>query len=153
MGDVSGIRRLVARAINNTMIRYSLVSVVAVVVNQVVLFAAQSYYSPRSSNILAVLISAVPSYQLNRKWAWGKSGKSHIWKEVAPFWAMALLGLIFSTWAADFAGSNAYRITTSELGTKLVVNFAAFAAFGVLWVGKFFILNRVLFAPQPVAAE
>ena len=131
------------------MVRYSLVSVISVIVSQIVLFVAQSFYTARTSNIIAVCVSAVPSYYLNRAWAWGKTGKSHLVKEIIPFWSLALLGLIFSTWAADYAESNAHHITSSQLGARLVVNLAALAAFGILWVGKFVIFNRVLFAHQP----
>ena len=131
------------------MVRYSLVSVISVIVSQVVLFIAQSFWSARTSNIVAVCVSAVPSYYLNRMWAWGKTGKSHLMKEILPFWSLALLGLIFSTWAADYAETNAHHLTDSDLGARLIVNFAALAAFGVLWVGKFFIFNRILFAHQP----
>ena len=131
------------------MVRYSLVSVVSVIVSQVVLFVAQSFWSARTSNIVAVCVSAVPSYYLNRAWAWGKTGKSHFMKEIVPFWTLALLGLVLSTWAADFAETNAHSITSSDLMARLIVNLAALAAFGVLWVGKFFIFNRVLFAHQP----
>jgi len=131
------------------MIRYSLVSVISVIVSQVVLFIAQSFWSARTSNIIAVCVSAVPSYYLNRAWAWGKSGKSHFMKEIVPFWALAFLGLVFSTWAADFAESWAHDHTGSELTIRLIVNGAALAAFGVLWVAKFFIFNKVLFAHQP----
>ncbi|HEX2117654.1 MAG TPA: hypothetical protein VHF91_00595, partial [Acidimicrobiales bacterium] len=46
-------------------------------------------------------------YYLNRKWAWGKKGKSHLMKEIVPFWSLALLGLIFSTWAAKFTTRRA----------------------------------------------
>ena len=42
------------------MVRYSLVSVISVIVSQVVLFIAQSFYSARTSNIIAVCVSAVP---------------------------------------------------------------------------------------------
>jgi putative flippase GtrA len=131
------------------MIRYSLVSVVSVIVSQIVLFIAQSFWSARTSNIIAVCVSAVPSYYLNRAWAWGKTGKSHLMKEIVPFWSLALLGLVFSTWAADYAESNAHHLTSSELMARLIVNGAALAAFGVLWVGKFFIFNRLMFAHQP----
>ena len=131
------------------MVRYSLVSVISVIVSQIVLFFAQSFWSARTSNIVAVCISAVPSYYLNRMWAWGKTGKSHLMKEILPFWSLALLGLIFSTWAADYAERNAHHVTSSELVTRLVVNVAALAAFGILWVGKFVIFNRVLFAHLP----
>ncbi|MEA2702349.1 MAG: hypothetical protein QOD63_294 [Actinomycetota bacterium] len=125
-------------------------------VSQVVLFLAQFAWSARTSNIVAVCVSAIPSYWLNRAWAWGKTGKSHLMKEIVPFWSMALLGLILSTWSVDFAESHAASITSSTIGQKLIINVAALAAFGVLWVGKFVILNRVLFAhprgdlPEPV---
>jgi putative flippase GtrA len=128
------------------LVRYSLVSVVSVAVSQVVLFVAQFAWSARTSNIVAVCVSAVPSYQLNRAWAWGKTGRSHLMKEIVPFWGMALLGLVLSTWSAGFAESHAASVTSSALGQKLVVNLAALAAFGVLWIAKFVILNRVLFA-------
>lgn len=131
------------------MVRYSLVSVISVVVSQIVLFGAQSFWSARASNIVAVCVSAVPSYYLNRAWAWGKTGRSHLMKEILPFWSLALLGLVFSTWAAGYAESNAHHITTNELLARLIVNFAALAAFGILWIGKFFIFNKVLFAHQP----
>ncbi len=135
------------------MIRYSLVSVISVIVSQVVLFFAQSFWSARTSNIVAVCVSAVPSYYLNRAWAWGKTGKSHVMKEIVPFWSLALLGLVFSTWAADYAESNAHHLTSSDLGVRLVVNLAALAAFGVLWIGKFFIFNKMLFKHHPEVLE
>jgi putative flippase GtrA len=127
------------------MIRYSLVSVVSVIVSQIVLFIAQSFWSARTSNIVAVCVSAVPSYYLNRTWAWGKSGKSHLWKEVVPFWGLAFLSLAFSTWAADFAESHAQGIDSHFVETLIVMG-AALGAFGVLWVGKFIIFNKILFA-------
>ena len=151
MVDVSP-RRMLERSRTpggKKMIRYSLVSVVSVIVSQIVLFIAQSFWSARTSNIVAVCVSAVPSYYLNRAWAWGKTGKSHLMKEIVPFWSLALLGLIFSTWAADYAESNAHHLTSSDLVTRLIVNGAALAAFGILWVGKFFIFNRLMFAHHP----
>jgi putative flippase GtrA len=129
------------------LVRYSLVSAVSVVVSQIFLFLAQFAWSARTSNIVAVCLSAIPSYQLNRVWAWGKTGRSHLMKEIVPFWGMCLLGLILSTWSADWAESHAASVTSSAVGQKLVVNIAALAAFGVLWVAKFVILNRLLFAP------
>ena len=131
------------------MVRYTAVSVVSVCVQQAVLFVALFFWAARTSNIVAVCVSAVPSYYLNRVWAWGKTGKSHLMKEVVPFWVMALAGLVLSTWAADFAESHAHQITTSHLGMKLVVMAATVGAFGILWVGKFVVFNKVLFVNHP----
>ncbi len=132
-------------------IRYSCVSVISVAVN--LLFLGFTFgvlrWSARTSNIAAVCISAVPSYYLNRFWVWGKGGRSHLLKEVVPFWVMALIGLVFSTWAAAFANSHADEITSSHLLKTAIVMGANLAAFGVLWVGKFIIMNKVLFAHHP----
>lgn len=131
------------------LVRYSMVSVISVAVSQVVLFVAQFAWSARTSVIVATCVSAVPSYQLNRAWAWGKRGRSDLLTEILPFWGMAILGLILSVWFADFVDSHAHEITGSHLGQKLLVNGAALAAFGILWVAKFLILNRILFAHRP----
>lgn len=132
-------------------VRYSMVSVVSVVVSQILLLLAFGalHLSARSANIWAVCLSAIPSYYLNRSWAWGKKGRSHLLKEVLPFWTMALIGLAFSTWAADFAESHAHSVTTSHLATTLIVMTASLGAFGVLWIAKFVILNKLMFGSHP----
>ncbi len=129
------------------LMRYSMVSVIAVIVNQIVLMFCFGIlkWAATTSNVWAVCVSAIPSYYLNRAWAWGKRGRSHLLKEVVPFWGMALLGLALSTWAAGFAESQAPKFTDSHFGTTLIVMGAALGAFGILWVGKFVILNKLMF--------
>ncbi len=133
------------------LVRYSMVSVIAVGVNQLVLLICFGllHWPATTSNVWAVCVSAIPSYYLNRAWAWGKTGRSHLMKEVVPFWAMALLGLVFSTWATGFAKSFADDFTEAHLLRTGIVMFAGLAAFGVLWIAKFVILNKVLFAHHP----
>jgi putative flippase GtrA len=137
------------------MVRYTLVSIISVFVSLVVLFVTFYFFhwSARTANIVAVGVSAIPSYFLNRAWAWGKTGRSHMLKEVVPFWAMAFLGLVLSTWAAVFTRANAHYITTSRLGVTLLVMASNILSFGVLWFGKFMILNKVLFVHRPSDAH
>src|SRR5207302_11341342 len=83
-------------------VRYTLVSVISVIGGQAILFVTNGVldlWSPTVCNCFAVTVSALPSYYLNRNWAWCKTGKSHLWREVEPFWGLAFLGLGFSTWA------------------------------------------------------
>ncbi len=131
-------------------IRYSLVSAISVAVNQVALFAlfAIAHWTARSSAILASVLAGIPSYYLNRRWTWGKTGRSHLLKEVAPFWVIAFAGLVFSTWAADFAESVAKDVAESRFLQGAIVSGAALAAFGILWVGKFIFFNKVLFVTK-----
>lgn len=145
-GDMSAPQRqwaVIERLIGVKTARYTMVSVISVGVTQVVLTLCLVLldWSAALSNLAAVSIGAVPSYLLNRAWTWGKTGKNHLWKEVVPFWAMALLGLVLSTLLVDWA--------TGTWEPTWVANVANVAAFGTLWVGKFFVLHLVLFKASP----
>ncbi|MDQ1395359.1 MAG: hypothetical protein QOG64_618 [Acidimicrobiaceae bacterium] len=147
----SGLRELASKPDAKKMIRYTMVSVISVVVSELVLAICFGlvHWSARWSNITAVAVATVPSYELNRKWAWGKNGKSHLWKEILPFWSLAFLGLVFSTWSADYAESFVQRHHYSHPVQTIGVAGAALAAFGLLWVGKFIIFNKILFKTHP----
>ena len=97
------------------------------------------------SNVFAVGISAGPAYVFSRYWVWQKTGKSHFWKEVVPFWSLAFLGLVLSTILVAMA-ENYSDMTLVLMGTNLF-------AFGCVWVAKFFILDRVLFRQDPIPAD
>jgi putative flippase GtrA len=131
-------------------VRYSLVSIVSILISQAVLVLAFGigHLPARTSNVLACIVATGPSYYLNRNWAWGRRGKSQQWKEVVPFWALAFLGLAFSTWATDAASAFARQSDVSHLGATTIVALAALAAFGSLWIGKFVVLNAVLFTDR-----
>lgn len=134
-------------------IKYTLVSVISVVVSQIslIILFGVFHWTARSANIAACMIGGVPSYWLNRRWAWGKSGKSHLWKEVVPFWTLAFVGLALSTWAADVAESfSASRYESHLLQTAIVAG-ASIGAFGVLWIGKFVIFNKLMFVDHHAA--
>ena len=89
------------------------------------------------SNVFAVGISTGPAFVFCRYWVWQKQGKSHLWKEVVPFWSLAFLGLVLSTILV--------AVTESYSDTTLVLMGTNGFAFGCVWVAKFFIIDRVLF--------
>lgn len=128
-------------------VRYSLVSVVAVGVSQLVLILCNALldWTAVPSNLMAVSIGSIPSYALNRSWVWGKRGPSHLWREVVPFWAFALLGLAFSTLLVHLA--------SQWNDSTLVVSAANLTAFGLLWVVKYLFLNALLFKVVDEAAD
>ncbi|HEX2700909.1 MAG TPA: GtrA family protein [Acidimicrobiales bacterium] len=128
-------------------VRYVAVSVVTVIVSQIAFaaFYILFHWTAKWSNVGACVAGGLPSYYLNRTWAWGKTGRSHLLKEVLPFWGLAFLGLAISTWTADFAESWAHDVTDSRTLQAAVIMSAIIGAFGILWVAKFFIFNKVLF--------
>lgn len=130
--------------------RYTMTSLIATVVSQVTLFGVLALHllPAQGANVVAVAVGTVPSYELNRKWAWGKTGKGHLWKEIVPFWVLSFVGLVFSTLAVVIAvryvGKN-----PETLGGKLAINGASLGSYAFLWVGKFIFYNKVLFAHRP----
>lgn len=133
--------------------KYASVSIISTLVTQVVLFLTYSVWkvgTAMESNVIATIVASVPAYYLNRSWTWGKSGRSNVWREVVPFWAISFVGLVLSTIAVGVAAHNADRITSSELGRELIVNFANLFTYGCIWVGRYFIFNRFLFGDAPV---
>jgi putative flippase GtrA len=134
-------------------VRYSLVSLVSIAVSQSVLAVAFGvlHWTAGLSNMVACAVATAPSYHLNRIWAWGRRGRSHLWREVVPFWMVAFLGLAFSTWAADLGSTLARRAAVSHQTATVIVMGSALSAFGVLWIGKFAIFNAMLFAERPQA--
>jgi putative flippase GtrA len=133
-------------------LRYSAVSVVSIIVSQLTLFVTFDVYRLFSAawcQVIATAAGTVPAYTLNRYWAWGKRGRSDLLREVLPFWAMAFIGLAFSTLAVDLASDLGNRLKLSHLGIGLLVQVASLGSYGVLWVGKFMILNKILFVERP----
>jgi putative flippase GtrA len=127
--------------------RYSCASVVAVICSVVllVIFNGLIGLSAWVSSTLATAIAAIPNYEMNRKWAWGKTGRSHLWKEVVPFWALAFLGWAVSTFSVHLMENYAHSHHFSHLMSTATVTIVYVGAFGVLWVAKFIIFNKVLF--------
>ena len=135
------------------LLKYSAVSVVSVIVNLVLLvfaFAALNW-SAGPANVFAVGVSAIPSYYLNRAWAWGKRGRSHMFKEVIPFWALAFLGLVISTIAVHEVGNNIKQYHKAL--QTVIVAATNIGSFGVLWIVKFIIFNELMFKHHPEVLE
>jgi putative flippase GtrA len=127
--------------------RYSLVSVISVGVSTAVLVFCSGVLdlSAVVSNTIATAVATVPSFELNRRWAWGLGGRSHLWREVVPFWVLAFAGYGFSTVSVAYAESFAKHQHFTHLARTGLVGVTSIAAFGVFWVLKFIIFNRLMF--------
>ena len=120
-------------------VRYSMVSVVAVLVGQTTLLFCTLVLDmdPVPANVVAVTVGSIPSYMLNRIWVWGRRGNHQFLREVLPFWLMAFIGLLLSTLLV--------HVTSLWTDAPLMANVANLVAFGSLWVIKYLILDSVLF--------
>ena len=127
------------------MIRYTMVSVISTGVSFVslaVIFGLK-WMSFVPATVTANAIATIPSYYLNRSWAWGKSGRSHLTKEIIPFWSMASLGIFVSVFGAEFAKHFSKSHHLAHLMSTVVVLIANVLSFAVFWVLKLLLFNRL----------
>lgn len=125
----------VIESIKDKGLKYMLVSVANVLFGGGLLLAFQTEMSPVMANAFAVAISSVPAYYMSRIWVWGKSGKSHFKKEVLPFWIFVAAGFVIST--------IGIAIAEDYTSSKLVILLVQLASFGVLWVLRFFLFDKL----------
>ncbi len=117
------------------------VSVINFVNHQGLLYVANSIWgwSGGWANVFAAGVAAVPAYLLSRAWVWEVSGK-HNWRtEILPFWTIALVGMGVSTVFAEVAD----RL----FGAGLAVQLASLFGYFLVWVAKFFLLDRMFVDP------
>ena len=85
------------------------------------------------STVVANVSATIPSYYLNRKWVWGKSGRSHLMKEIVPFWCMAAIGITVSIGGAAVARHIGIEHHLSHFDQTLLVLAANVFSFGLFW--------------------
>ena len=126
------------------LLRFAAVSVITVPLGMALfwIFLEIADLQPVVANIVAVSISTIPNYILNRRWVWNKRGANSMRREIAPFWAMSFLGFLLSTILVAIADQF-----TDATFVFLAANFAAF---GIVWVFKFFVLEKYLFGPAHI---
>ena len=130
------------------MTRYAMVSGVAVPVGEIGILVGLKglHLTAGWANVFGNSIGAVPSYYLNRSWVWGKGGRSHVLKEITPFWVITLVGVVFGGWFGHLGGTYARHHHITGNARVLLLLAANLVAFAILWVGKYVFFNRVLFA-------
>ncbi len=132
--------------------RYTMVSGISTVVSFGVLaivFGALHLFGEIGSTVFANVTATVPSYYLNRKWVWGKGGRSHVVKEIIPFWCMSALGIVVSIGGAAVARHLGRVHHMTHLQLTVVVLAANVMSFGVFWILKYLVFNR-LFHVHPL---
>ena len=139
-------------------VRFASVSAIAILVSLVTLAIC---YGPIGwdehqsllSQGVAFVVSTIVSYFLNRRWVWGRTGRSLFWKEVAPFWGIGILQLIISVpfvqWGRTVAERH-FESRVTRTGLFLLLNLFVY---GVMWVGKYMFFNKVLFADRSEAGS
>jgi putative flippase GtrA len=135
----SGHTGLLRRPLVQKLMRYSAASVAGAIVglSSLAFFHSVLGWNAVVSNILSVTLGSIPNYLINRYWTWQRSGRDRMTIEATVFWVLALLGLLISTVFVNYADDR--------WGTTFALAVAQLCGFGVLWIGRFFFLDKVLF--------
>ena len=120
------------------LLRYCGVSVVNVLTGMGLLAVCLEVFEMNGvpSQITAAMVSAIPAYILSRRWVWKRKGRDSFRNEVLPFWIMALIGLVFAT--------SAIALVEQFTQTTIVLLGTSLSAYGVVWVAKFLVLDRIM---------
>ena len=126
--------------------RYSASSVVATVVSQLA-FALCYWFGTAAlvATLVAWLAGAVPNYVLNRRWTWGRSGQK------LPY-TMIVIGSAVTAAVVTSVTDHLVQPVDSHALKTLLVTGSYFGTYAVLFIVKFVLFDRLVFAKSPPAA-
>jgi putative flippase GtrA len=127
-------------------LRFTSVSVISTVVSNGVLFlvyGTKLIKNEIDATLFGNLVATLPSYNLNRRWTWGKTGPSHWRKEILPFWAMSSLGIAFSAFGGAWAKDVVHHHHWHHLVNTVLLMGFNLGSFAIFWVLKMLVFNRI----------
>jgi putative flippase GtrA len=143
------------RALLRKVVKYAAVSAIATSVSLTILGLLIFTRTTTAgwANVIATAAATIPSFELNRRWVWGKMGRRSVWAEMGPFWVWCFVELGVSTLVVSNA--NRWAISSGmSLGTRTFVAEAAnVLTFGTLWILQFALLDRILFRNRDAALD
>lgn len=135
-------------------LRYAGVSVVFVPLGQVLIqvlgalvFTTELANGAKETNWVAASIASaailtVPNFFANKHWVWRDTSRDNLRTQVVVFWVAAMLGVTFATTLTYVAD---WLIDSHGWFEKVAVFFAQLAGFGIVWLGRYVILDRWIF--------
>jgi putative flippase GtrA len=139
------------KALLQRLVRYGSVSAISTLLGLALLGVLIGVFGYPAiwSNVAAIGIATIPSFELNRRWVWAHSLRS-ILRQAVPYFILSFMGLIVSTFAVHVASDA--TIHSTRLVHTAAAELANVAAYGSLWVVQFVLCDRILFR-QPKTAE
>jgi len=142
-------------------LRYAGVSIVFVPLGQIFIqiFGAKFDGNYTLASIATAALLTLPNFFANKYFVWKETSKENLRTQVLVFWVAAMLGVTFAT------GLTYLVEQMTKDSTRLVEALAVFGAqlvgFGIVWIGRFLVLDKWLFkvthhgeeAPEEISDE
>jgi putative flippase GtrA len=147
---VSGEAKLTARygELPGRLVRCAAGSVVSAVVSELTFLACYGPLAagPRLSSVLAFVAGAVPNYVLNRRWVWRRTGRARLGREVLPYVLVSISTGLLAIVATSVADAQLRARVLDPGARTLAVGAAYLLTYGVMFVVKFALFDRFVFA-------
>ena len=134
-------------------IRYAAVSVVFVPIGQILIQVLGAMVFDRDytkASIVAAAILTVPNFFANKMWVWKDTSRDKLRTQVLVFWVAAMLGVAAATGLTYLVEQQFHNEGAVE---ALAVFCAQLVGFGIVWVGRYLILDRWLFKVTHLGEE
>ncbi|MFZ4519127.1 MAG: GtrA family protein [Microthrixaceae bacterium] len=131
-------------------LRYAGVSLVFVPVGQVLIqvLAATAFAGNKNNftwaSITAAAILTLPNFFANKYLVWKQTSSDNLRTQVLVFWVAAMLGVTFAT-GLTFLVEGQVHDKVAGWVEALCVFFAQLVGFGIVWIGRYLILDKWLF--------
>jgi putative flippase GtrA len=125
-------------------LRYAGVSVAFVLLGQGLTQALGPWLDDyTTASLLAVTILTIPAFFANKHFVWRVTSRENLRSKVLVFWVAVMVGVSLAT-LFTYLVANATADQT-RLVRAAAVFFAQLVGFGVVWIGRYLILDRRLF--------
>jgi len=126
-------------------LRYAAVSVVFVPIGQILIQLLGAFVFDRDytkASIVAAAILTIPNFFANRLLVWKDTTKDRLRTQILVFWVAAMLGVTIATGLTYVVEQQVHDEGILE---PIAVFCAQLIGFGIVWVGRYIILDRWLF--------
>lgn len=125
-------------------LRYAAVSVVFVPIGQILVQILGLWlHNYTTASLLQAAIIAVPNFFANKHFVWQVTSREHLRSQMLVFWAALMLGVTLATLFTHLVEHAMADRTSLVRGAAVLV--AQLLGLGIVWVGRFLILDRWLF--------
>ena len=139
------------------LIRFTTTSLISTVISESLILITYGFKiipGEIQATLFSNIVAMLPAYHLNRRWAWGKSGRSKLRSEVLPYIGMSSLGMSFSLVGATYARHVVQAHHWAHLVNTAIVGGTNIGAFAIFWVLKMLLFNKIFHpGPRPVRAK
>lgn len=130
--------------------RFAAASVVATAISQVVFLLVYALgAAPVAATITAWLAGAIPNFTLNRR-TWGSTGRAGLRGEILRYAIISVTTALLAALATHHAETLARTLFPDTRSAQVAVVWGAFlGTYAVMFVIKFFLVDRLVFRRKP----